>query len=128
MMKTLEFAPTKFEEVFLFVTSRKTFYILGYLSNYILYLNNNITCNYIIQIIVNDYFFQDTDDIVEALKIFGGPKDSQTSPQLKKEMEDIIVDLVSPLNDDNYVDLLAELPVQDQSMEASWNIQDVTCR
>jgi len=84
MMKTLEFAPTKFEE--------------------------------------------DTDDIVEALKIFGGPKDSQTSPQLKKEMEDIIVDLVSPLNDDNYVDLLAELPVQDQSMEASWNIQDVTCR
>ncbi len=128
MMKTLEFAPTKFEEVFLFVTSRKTFYILGYLSNYILYLNNNITCNYIIQIIVNDYFFQDTDDIVEALKIFGGPKDSQTSPQLKKEMEDIIVDLVSPLNDDNYVDLLAELPVQDESMEASWNIQDVTCR
>ena len=62
------------------------------------------------------------------MKIFGGPKDSQTSPQLKKEMEDIIVDLVSPLNDDNYVDLLAELPVQDQSMEASWNIQDVTCR
>ena len=66
--------------------------------------------------------------MVEALKIFGGPKDSQTIPQLKKEMEDIIVDLVSPLNDDNYVDLLAELPVQDQSMEASWNIQDVTCR
>ena len=66
--------------------------------------------------------------MVEVLKMFGGTKDSQSSPQMKKEMEDIIVDLVSPLNDDNYVDLLAELPVQDQSMEASCNLQDGTYR
>ena len=74
------------------------------------------------------FSFQDTDDMVEVLKMFGGTKDSQSSPQMKKEMEDIIVDLVSPLNDDNYVDLLAELPVQDQSMEASCNLQDGTYR
>ena len=66
--------------------------------------------------------------MVEVLKMFGGTKGSQGSPQMKKEMEDIIVDLVSPLNDDNYVDLLAELPVQDQSMEASCNLQDGTYR
>ena len=74
------------------------------------------------------FSFQDTDDMVEVLKMFGGTKGSQSSPQMKKEMEDIIVDLVSPLNDDNYVDLLAELPVQDQSMEASCNLQDGTYR
>ncbi len=75
------------------------------------------------------YFsIQDTDDMVEVLKMLGGTKDSQSSPQMKKEMEDIIVDLVSPLNDDNYVDLLAELPVQDQGMEASCNLQDGTYR
>jgi hypothetical protein len=62
--------------------------------------------------------FQDSKDMVEVLEMLGGNT-------IKQEM-DMIVNLMSPLGDaqfdGDYVDLLADLPVQDQSLEASCNL------